>query len=201
MVDEPGPRRHAPAADRNREPILAVLRTVLPEAGLVLEIASGTGQHVAYFAGALPGVVWQPSDPAPDARASVAAWTAGMPNVRAPLDLDVTRVPWPVERADLIVNVNMVHIAPWAVCEALMRGAGELLAPGGVLFVYGPFTRPGVPTAPSNVDFDRSLRARDPSWGVRDLEEVARTALRHGLVLERAVEMPANNLSVVFRRA
>lgn len=193
-------KRHAPAAERNREPILTVLETVLPESGLVLEIASGTGQHAAFFASRLPGLVWQPSDRDEDSRASIAAWTEGAPNVRPPLDLDVTRRPWPLDRADAIVNANMIHIAPWAVCEALMRGAGELLAAGGVLFMYGPFTRPGVPTAPSNVAFDESLRSRDPSWGVRDLEEVSKVAATHGLARERVVEMPANNLSVVFRR-
>lgn len=192
-------KQHAPATERNREPILAVLREVLPASGVVLEIASGSGQHTAFFAPHFPDLIWQPSDPDPVARASIAAWCEGISNVRAPLALDVTRRPWPIAEADAILNVNMIHISPWEACEALMDGASELLAPGAALFVYGPFQRGGKHTAPSNEAFDQSLRARDPSWGVRDLDDVARTAARRGLALERIVEMPANNLSVIFR--
>jgi hypothetical protein len=194
-------KQHAPATERNREPILAVLREVLPPAGTVLEVSSGTGQHAAFFATQLPQLIWQPSDPDPVSRASIAAWTEGLANVQPPLDLDVTRRPWPVERADAILNINMIHIAPWRACEALMEGAAELLPAGGVLHLYGPYQRDGRHTAPSNAAFDQSLRARDPAWGVRDLDDVARAAARCGLALERVVEMPANNLSVVFRNA
>lgn len=194
-------RRHAPATERTRGPILDVLRRVLPAEGTVLEVSSGTGQHAVYFAKHLPKLVWQPSDPDPGARASIAAWTEseGADNVRPPLDLDVTRRPWPIGRADAVVNVNMIHIAPWACCEALLEGAAELLSPGNVLFMYGPYKRGGRHTAPSNEAFDRSLRQRNPAWGVRDLDAVAAVAARHGLRLEEVVEMPANNLSVVYR--
>lgn len=191
-------RLDAPAAARNREPILAVLRRVLPEQGLVLEVASGTGQHAAHFAVALPGVVWQPSDPDPAHRASTAAWTEGMPNVRPPLDLDTGRWPWPVDRADAVVCSNMIHIAPWAACLGLLGGAAECLPAGAPLVLYGPYRRGGAHTAPSNAAFDADLRARNPDWGVRDLEAVAAAAA--GFVLEEVVEMPANNLTVVFRR-
>jgi SAM-dependent methyltransferase len=194
-------RRHAPAADRNREPILEVLEPLVPAGALVLEIASGTGQHAAFFASRLASCTWQPSDLDATARASIAAWTEGSPNVRPPLALDVTRRPWPIARADVIVCINMIHIAPWAACEALMAGASEVLAPGGVLFMYGPYKRHGVHTAPSNEAFDRRLRGEDASWGVRDLEDVARVAAASGLALERVVEMPANNLSVVYAAA
>jgi len=193
-------RQHAAATERNREPILSVLRSIVPEGALVLEIASGTGQHAAFFASSLPGVVWQPSDPDPTARASIASWCDGIPNVRAPLDLDVTRQPWPIDRADAIVVINMIHIAPWSACEALMQGAGEALASGDVLYMYGPYKRDGRHTAPSNDAFDRRLRESDAAWGVRDLDEVVELASSNGLELERVVEMPANNLSVVYRR-
>jgi hypothetical protein len=194
-------RRHAPATQRNRDPILHVLRRVLPSAGLVLEIASGTGEHAAAFAGALHGVTWQPSDADPAARASIAAWTADLPNVRPPLALDVTASPWPIDAADAIVCINMIHIAPWAACEGLMRGAGAILpAGGGVLFLYGPYAIAGAHTASSNAAFDADLRARDPRWGVRDLDAVVACAAAHGLRHVETVAMPANNLSVVFVR-
>lgn len=189
----------APAAERNKEPILGVLRRVLPRSGLVLEIASGTGQHVAHFAKALPGLEWQPSDPDPESRASVRTWTEELANVRAPLDLDVRR-PWPVERAQAVISINMIHIAPWAAAEALIAGAAEVLGSDGVLFLYGPFRRFGRHTAPSNAAFDRSLRASDPQWGVRDLEAVVGLAGAAGFALEEVVEMPANNLGVVLRK-
>ncbi|MFQ5773606.1 MAG: DUF938 domain-containing protein [Kiloniellaceae bacterium] len=198
-------RHCAPAAARNLEPILAVLRDTLPDAGAALEIASGTGQHVAAFAAAFPGIEWQPSDPDPAARASNAAWAAeaGLDNIQAPLALDVTAPDWEGFRTppvDAILCINLLHIAPWAACEGLMRGAGRLLAPSGVLYLYGPYKRDGGHTAPSNAEFDRSLRHRDPAWGVRDLDDVAACAQGHGLALARVVEMPANNLSLIFRR-
>ena len=192
-------RLDAPATGRNREPILAVLRRVLPAEGLVLEVASGTGQHAAWFGAALPGLVWQPTDRDPTHRASIAAWTEGLPSVRPPLDLDTTRRPWPVQRADAVVCINMIHIAPWAACLGLLEGAAELLPPGAPLVLYGPYKRGGAHTAPSNAAFDADLRARDPNWGVRDLEAVQEAAA--GFVLEEVVEMPANNLTVVFRRS
>jgi hypothetical protein len=196
-------RQHAPATERNREPILAVLSEVLPASGVVLEIASGTGQHTAFFAAKLPALIWQPSDPDPIARASIAAWTEGVPNVRPPLDLDVMRRPWPVRagEVDAILNINMIHISPWEACEALLEGAAELLPAGGLLYMYGPYRQTGRTTAPSNESFDQSLRDRNPTWGLRNLDDVARTAARHGLALERIVEMPANNLSVIYRNA
>ena len=197
-------RRHAPAAERNREPILAVLRRVLPSRGVVLEIASGTGQHVAHFAQALRDLTFQPTDRTDQDFASIRAWCAdaNLTNVRAPIALDVTADPWPetVGTVDAIFNANMIHIAPWEACLGLMRGAGAHLAPGGVLVTYGPYKLGGVHTAPTNEAFDLDLRARDARWGVRDLDDVARVAAEHGLVLEERVAMPANNLTVVFRR-
>ncbi|AOY95585.1 SAM-dependent methyltransferase [Cupriavidus sp. USMAA2-4] len=196
-------RRVAPAAERNRDPILEVLRRVLPASGLVLEIASGTGQHAVHCAGALPGLTWQPSDPDEAARDSIAAWTAhaGLANVRAPLALDVRLQPWGVESAQAVVCINMVHISPWASTQALFLGAGRLLAPGGVLYLYGPYRRDGAHTAPSNAAFDAQLRAADPDWGVRDMEAVVALGEGAGLLLEEVVAMPANNFSLVFRRA
>jgi SAM-dependent methyltransferase len=196
----PDERRNAPAALRNRVPILDVLRGVLPAAGTVLEIASGTGQHAAFFAGALPDLTFQPSDPDPEARASIAAWCACLPNVRPPLALDVTAPRWGIARADAVLCINMIHIAPWAACEGLMRGAAHVLPPGGVLVLYGPYRLEGRHTAPSNAAFDQSLRMQNPAWGVRDVEAVLAEAERHGLALDRRVAMPANNQSVVLRR-
>ncbi|RMD61748.1 MAG: DUF938 domain-containing protein [Alphaproteobacteria bacterium] len=198
--------QHAPAAARNTAPILAVLRRVLPPRGVVLEIASGSGQHVAAFAAALPALDWQPSDPDPHARASIAAWCthAGVANVRPPLDLDTAVPDWPGGIAfpvAAMVCINMIHIAPWRACQGLMRGAGIVLPTGAVLVLYGPFRRGGRHTAASNAAFDRSLRQRNPAWGVRDLDEVAAEARGHALHLCETVAMPANNLTVVFRRA
>ena len=195
-------KRFAPAAERNRDAIAAVLQRVLPARGRVLEVASGSGQHASYFGGLFPHLEWQPSDADPSALASIAAWSqeAGLDNVAPPLSLDVTRAPWPVDRADAILNCNMVHIAPWRACQGLMAGAGRLLPPGGVLLLYGPFFIQGRDTAPSNIAFDRSLRARDPEWGVRQLHEVEAEAGAHGLVREDVHDMPANNVAVVFRR-
>ncbi len=196
-------RRVAASSERNRDPILAVLKRVLPAAGTVLEVASGTGQHAAYFAPRFPRLIWQPSDPDPEMRASIAAWAAGTgdANLKPPLDLDVWSASWPVDSADAVVAVNMIHIAPWAACEGLLAGAGRLLDSGGILYLYGPFHVGGRPTAPSNATFDESLRRRNPEWGVRDVDAVAAAAAAHGLELTETVEMPANNLSVVFRRA
>jgi len=193
----------APAAERNKDPILAVLKRVLPSSGTVLEIASGPGQHVVHFARALPALTWQPSDPDPEMRASIRAWIAGsgLPGVRAPLDLDVHAQPWPVESADAVACSNMIHIAPWSATTALMGGVARILAPGGVLVLYGPFRQAGRHTARGNEAFDRSLRASNPEWGVRDLEAVVTIASSAGLALEDVVAMPANNLSVLFRGA
>lgn len=191
-------RKHAPATLRNRGAIAEVLRGLLPPAGLVLEIASGSGEHVAYFAEEFPALDWQPSDPDATALASIAAWSAGLRNVRLPLMIDAAADVWPVAAADALLCINMVHIAPWAATLGLLAGARRLLAPGGPLILYGPFLQSDVPTAPSNAAFDASLRARDPAWGLRALEEVAAAA--RDFTLEQVIAMPANNLVVVLRR-
>ena len=196
------PRLHHPHVVRNRDPILAVLKRVLPPRGLVLEVASGSGQHAAHFARSLPALTWQPTDPDPRARASIAAYCAdaGAANLLAPLYFDPTAQPWPVERADALVCINMIHIAPWAVSEALMAGAERALPAGGALYLYGPYQIDGRHTAPSNQEFDAWLRTQNPQWGVRDLGAVTDLAARHGLALTETVPMPANNFSVIFRR-
>lgn len=190
------------SAERNKEPIAGVLRAVLPPRGLALEIASGTGQHVVHFARAFPSLTWQPSEPDPGLRDSIARHCAdaGLANVLPPLDLDVRRTPWPVARADAVLCINMIHIAPWSAAEALVAGAARCLPEGGVLYLYGPYREGGVHTAPSNAAFDASLRAQDPAWGVRDLEALVALAEEQGLGLEQRIAMPANNLSLVFRR-
>lgn len=195
-------KRHAPATGRNRGPILEVIRPLLAEGALVLEVASGTGEHAAYLAGALPGVTWQPTDLDADNLASIEAWRveAGLPNLRAPLLLDAAAASWPLARADVVVCINMIHIAPWSACEGLVRGAARVLPDGGALFLYGPYRIGGDLPAPSNVAFDASLRARDPAWGVRELDQVTALASSEGLLREAVVAMPANNHSVVFRR-
>jgi SAM-dependent methyltransferase len=195
-------RMFMPHVARNREPILAVLRRVLPSRGLVLEVASGSGEHAAFFAEAMPALHWQPTDHDPRAFASIMAHraAANAPNLLAPLDLDVTSAQWPVERAEAVICNNMIHIAPWAAAEGLMAGAGRVLPAGGLLFLYGPYRIEGRHTADSNRVFDDWLRGQDPTWGVRDLGEVAALAARHGLSLTETVPMPANNLSVIFRR-
>ena len=195
-------RRTAPHVARNAVPILEVLRDVLPAEGLVLEIASGSGEHVLAFARGFPNLAWQPSDPDPVALASIEAWRAaeGAPNLLAPLRLDAAAPDWPLERADAILCINMVHISPWSATLGLLDGAARLLAPGAPLYLYGAYRRDGVLTAPSNEAFDRSLRERNPDWGVRRLEDVAAEAERRSLALDRVIEMPANNLSVIFRR-
>jgi hypothetical protein len=194
---------HAAATERNREPILAVLSRVLPTTGTVLEIASGTGQHVAFFARALPTLRWQPSDPSPVHLDSIRAWSAacGADNLAPPLALDVERQPWPITGADAMLNINMIHIAPWSAAEALFRGARTMLPPAGVLFLYGPFKRDGGHTADGNRHFDERLRGEDPRWGVRDLGEVQALASANGFGEPEIVAMPANNLSLVFRKA
>jgi SAM-dependent methyltransferase len=193
---------NAPAAERNKEPILAVLRRVLPETGLVLEIASGTGQHIVHFARELPGLKWQPSDPDPEMHGSIKAWIVrtGLRNVRDPLTLEVCSAAWP-SHADAVLCINMIHIAPWTATAGLMSGASRLLRKAGLLYLYGPYRRYGQHTSASNEAFDRDLRLRNPEWGVRDLESVAEVAANWHFALEDVVEMPANNLSVIFRRA
>jgi len=195
------PPRTAPATARNREPILAVLKRVLPARAHVLEIASGAGEHAVFFARAMPAATWQPSDPDPDARDSIAAWIAeaGLTNVSAPRDIDVRAQAWDAEGPfDAVVAINMIHISPWEATLGLLAGAARLLRGGGVLYTYGPYMRGGAHTAPSNAVFDASLKARDPSWGVRDVAEVERAAMAQGLALSEIIEMPANNLSLVF---
>jgi SAM-dependent methyltransferase len=189
------------AAARNREPILAVLKRILPAHGLVLEIASGTGEHAVHFAAAMPHLTWQPTDRDPDARQSISAHrtSARLPNVLPPLELDASSPSWPVARADAVVAINMIHIAPWTAAEGLMAGAARTLPPGGVLYLYGPFKENRHHTAASNSSFDASLRARDPDWGVRDLGDVSDLAREHGLDLVERISMPANNLSLIFR--
>lgn len=217
-MSEPSDARHyAPATQRNREPILHVLLEVLPPTGTVLEISSGTGEHAVFFAPRLQPRQWIPSDPNPEARASIAAWREHHPvdNLYPPIALDARDSVWPVEQAELpsalqevdfqqqpiraIVNINMIHIAPWAACLGLMAGASRLLPPGGILYLYGPFKQGGQHTAPSNASFDASLQMQNPEWGVRDLDAVVAVAQTQGLALVRTYAMPANNLSVVFQ--
>jgi hypothetical protein len=196
---------HSPAADRNKQPILDVLRQLLPARGAALEIASGTGQHVAWFAAALPGWTWQPTDFDESSFASIDAHVAqaGLTNVQPALRLDVTAQQWPVgmQVFDAIFCANMLHISPWATCAGLMAGAARHLAPQGLLVTYGPYLEDDVPTAPGNLQFDQSLRARDPAWGIRRLEDVEREAQRAGLALRERHAMPANNLLLLFGRS
>ena len=210
-------RQYAPATQRNREPILEVLLQVLPPKGTVLEISSGTGEHAVFFASRLHPREWIPSDPNPIARASIAAWRESCPtdNLYPPIALDVCDAVWaiegdeppePLQDIDLkqdpivaIVNINMIHIAPWSACLGLMAGAGRILPPGGILYLYGPFKQGGRQTAPSNATFDESLQMQNPEWGVRDLEEVIAVAETQNLSLVKTYAMPANNLSVIFK--
>jgi SAM-dependent methyltransferase len=197
-------KRHAPATERNREPILEILARVLPSEVTVLEIASGSGQHAIFFAERLAarGIRWQPTDADEDARASIAAYEAEahLANLMPPIALDATAdAPWPTG-IGAIFCANMIHIAPWAACEGLMKGAGRCLAPGGLLLLYGPFKRGGQHTAPSNAAFEERLRSQNPAWGVRDLEAVTNEASGNGLSLREIVTMPANNLTLVFTR-
>jgi SAM-dependent methyltransferase len=193
-------RLYSPAAARNRDPILGVLRRALPESGCVLEVASGTGEHVAHFAAALPRLVWQPSDPSPSCRASIDAWADGAPNIRPAVALDAACRVWPVVRADAVICINMIHISPWAACEGLMAGAARLLGQGGVLALYGPYRRAGLAMAPGNAAFDADLRARDPDWGLRILEDVAGLAASCGFGAPAIEAMPADNLMLLFRQ-
>jgi SAM-dependent methyltransferase len=193
----------SPAVARNTGPILEVLRAHLPGRGEVLEIAAGSGEHAAAFAGALSGLDWTPTDPSPEARASIAAWAeaAGLPNLRPPLALDMLDpTTWPEGRVQAVVCINMIHISPWAATEGLMALAGRVLAPGGLLALYGPYREADVPLAPSNAAFDESLKSRDPAWGLRDRDAVAGAAKAEGLALTLRVAMPANNLMLLFRR-
>jgi len=197
----PDLRLHWPAPLRNRDPLLDVLRRVLPAEGVVVEIAAGSGQHASWFAAALPDLVWHPTDLEPEHLASIDAWAddCGATNLRPAQPLDVCDEVWPIERADAIFCANMIHIAPPEATLGLLAGAGRLLAGGGTLALYGPFMRAGQHTAPSNERFDASLQSRDRSWGVRDLDRVAEIAGEHGLRLVEVVPMPANNLTAVFR--
>lgn len=204
MTDLPPAARSSPATVRNRDPILEVLRAHLPAEGLVLEIAAGAGEHAVHFARALPGLQWRPTDPDPVALDSIGAWrkAAALDNLLAPLILDASQPDaWPVDRAEAVVCINMVHISPWSATEGLMTGAGRILPPGGVLYLYGPYREAGVPTAASNENFDADLKRRNPAWGLRHLDEVTALAAAHGLELSERITMPANNLSLVFRRA
>lgn len=204
MSSEAGPeaKKHAPATLRNRDAIADVLRTVLPASGDVLEIASGSGEHIVHFARTFPDLDWQPSDPDPQCRASIAAWSAdnGPSNIAPPLDIDASAGQWQIESADAILCINMIHISPWEATLGLLAGAGRVLPFGAPLYLYGPFRCEGVETAPSNEAFDRSLKSRNPDWSLRQLEEVRREAEKRGLSLTDIVEMPANNLSLCFER-
>ena len=191
------------AAERNKDPILGVLARVLPRRGLVLEVASGTGQHVMHFAEVLADLTWQPSDPDAELRKSIAVRVREeqRAHVKSPIDLDVTKLPWPLQTADAVVAINLIHVAPWAATLALFEGAKALLSAGHVLFLYGPYRRFGHHTSESNAQFDLDLRAHSPEWGLRDLEAVSDVAAGAGFVLAETVEMPANNFSLVFKRS
>ena len=215
MIDKPEPwlagdasgkgsgKRHAPATARNRDAILTVLQAELPPSGLVLEIASGSGEHAVHFARALPELRWLPSDPDPAALQSITAWAdeAGVGNLAPPLRIDAADPEaWPISEADAVLCINMLHISPWAATLGLLRGAARLLSPGAPLCLYGPFFQEGILAAPSNTAFDESLRALDPNWGVRWVHDVEMAARSEGFSLGRIVTMPANNLSLIFRR-
>jgi hypothetical protein len=193
-------RRHAPATARNREPIAALLERELPPNGLLLEVASGSGEHCAFFAERFAALQWQPSDPEEAARHSIADWCRDLRNVLPPLALDAAAANWPIAAADAVLCINMVHISPWEATLGLMAGAGRLLAPGAPLILYGPYRQRDVPTAESNEAFDVSLKARDSRWGLRHVEDVSAAAAGRGLALQRIAPMPANNLALVFRR-
>lgn len=192
----------APAAERNRQPILEVLRRVLPKKGVVLEVASGTGQHASYFAEHLPSIRWQPTDASPQALGSIRAWVeeARRDNLLLPLELDVRWEEWPRVHADALLCINLIHICGWDTTEALFRGAQKQLGTGCPLITYGPYRLHGEHTAPSNAAFDQSLRSRDPRWGIRDIDELTELAARTGFSLEERVDMPANNMTLVWRR-
>lgn len=196
-------RRHAPATLRNRDAIAAVLRAALPASGTVLEVASGSGEHAVHFAAAMPHLDWQPSDPDPAALASIAAWRAdaALPNLRPPVALDAAAPDWPVDRADAILCINMTHISPWDATVGLFTQGARLLQKGAPLILYGPYFRAGEDAAPGNIAFDQDLRARNAHWGVRRLEDVTDLAGDHGFALDAVHAMPANNLTLVYRRS
>ena len=198
----PSDRLVSPSAERNKAPISAVLSQVLPKCGVVLEVGSGTGQHVVEFARAMPNLIWQPSERDADCLRSIRAWLAveKLSNVRPPLELDVNVLPWPIDSAAALVCINMIHIAPWSATEALFQGSRTLLSVGGLLCLYGPFKRQGQHTSPSNKTFDALLRRQDPEWGVRDVDDAFRLADETGLDLRETHEMPSNNLTLVFAR-
>ena len=196
-------KQSAPAAARNRNPIAAVLADLLPGRGLVLEIASGTGEHALHFARTFPQHDWQPSDPETAARASIESWRleAGLPNLRSPLALDAEAPEWPIERAEAVLCINMIHISPWAAAGGLFAGAARILPEGAPLVLYGPYLEDGVATAPSNLAFDASLKSRNRTWGIRRLADVDALAASNGFERVRRVEMPANNLILAYRKA
>ena len=198
-----GQRRSAPAALRNREPIAEVLKEWLPASGIVLEIASGSGEHGVYFAERFPALEWQPSDVHPDALSSIAAWRdeSGLPNLKAPLALDAASSDWPIDRADAVLSINMVHISSWESALGLLEGAARLLGPGAPLILYGPWLKDDVSAAPSNLAFDADLKRRDPRWGLRRVEDFAAAAAAREFRLETTRAMPANNMMLLFRRA
>jgi hypothetical protein len=197
-----GTRRSAPAALRNREPIALVLTEWLPQSGLVLEIASGTGEHIVHFAERFPALDWQPSDIHPDALTSIEGWRqdAQLPNVRPPIEIDAASAEWPIGRADALISINMVHISPWRSALGLLDGAARLRAPGAPLILYGPWLEEDVPPAPSNLDFDSDLRLRDPQWGLRKVEDFAAAGDERSLRLVETRHMPANNMMLLLRR-
>lgn len=191
-------RKHAPATLRNREAIAAELAALLPAHGTVLEVASGSGEHAAFFAERFPDLIFVPSDPDAAARASIASWCAGLTNVAPPLAIDAAAGAWPIATADAVLCINMVHISPWAATVGLFRACAALLPPGGPLILYGPYREAGVETAESNLAFDESLKARDPAWGLRDVAELDRLAADCGLARTARIAMPANNLMLVY---
>ena len=202
-------KRYAPATERNRDPILDVLQTYLPEQGTVLEVSAGTGQHAAFFAPRLASRYWLPTDVDEASLSSIQAWreTSQAPNLLAPQCLDVLDTRWLVEDTELpepvsaMVNINMVHIAPWPCCEGLFDGAQRILPPQAVVLMYGPFKQAGEHTSPSNAAFDQQLKAQDARWGVRDLEAVVEVAKTRGFHCQAVIPMPANNLMVSYNRA
>lgn len=198
--DDSAERKHAPATLRNREPIAEVLQQELPLKGKVLEVASGSGEHCAFFAERFPGLVWQPTDPDPGALSSIASWCKGRDNVLPPLALDAASADWPVDAADAVLCINMAHISPWEATLGLVAGAERLLAKGAPLILYGPWRRAGVETAPSNEAFDTSLKARDSRWGLRRVENLDAAAAARAFARTRLSEMPVNNLMLVYRR-
>jgi hypothetical protein len=193
-------KRHAPATERNRDVIAETLARVLPAEGLVLEVASGTGEHAVHFAKRFPGLIWQPSDPDPIAIASINAWRADtkLVNVRPAMQLDAS-ADWPISHADAVICINMTHISPWAATLGLLRNAARVMPPSAVLFIYGPYNQHGVPLADSNAAFDMSLRQQNPEWGLRYVDDIVEEADKIGLRLDQVIAMPANNLSLIFR--